>query len=455
MNRSEIAHVLKQRREKLALHFSGPSILWSGNESPRNFPANKFPFRASSHFLFFVGQSLPNAAIHLQAGKLILFMDDADENDALWHGSSPRRQEVAIQIGAEGEYPLNELEQWSKEAATIPVQDFITQQHQENLLQRQLNKANELYGCDHQLAKAIVKVRLTHDHCSISSIQNAAEVTIQAHLAGMAATPRAQTEADIRAAMEAVITSHDLTCAYNSIVTVQGDVLHNQSYHRPIKNGELLLADVGAEAKNGWASDVTRTWPTSGSFSSTQRDIYDIVLAAHNTCIEKAAPGIEYKDLHLLAAITLAKGLVSLGILKGNAETLVEQDAHALFFPHGVGHLLGLDVHDMEDLGDLAGYAPGRQRCDRFGLSFLRLNRPLQKGMIVTIEPGFYQVPALLENPDRKTKYQDCINWETLAKFKDVNGIRIENDVLITDTGSSILTAELPIMPSEIEACLQ
>jgi Xaa-Pro aminopeptidase len=455
MSRSETHAVLKQRREKLACHFGGPVILWSGSESPRNFPANTFPFRGSSHFLFFAGQSLAKTAIHLEAGNLILFMDDADANDVLWHGPSPKRQEIAAQIGAEDHYPLCKLKHWTQDAATIPVQDFATRQLQANTLKRPLGDAKQLQGRDLQLAEAVVTVRLTHDQVAISSIQNAAAVTIDAHLAGMTATRTAKTEADIRAAMEAVIMGYDLTCAYNSIVTVQGAVLHNQSYHHPIQAGDLLLADVGAEAKNGWASDVTRTWPVSGIFSSTQRDIYDIVLAAHDVCIENAAPDVEYQDLHLLAASTLTEGLVSLGILKGDVETLVEQDAHALFFPHGVGHLLGLDVHDMEDLGDLAGYAPGRQRCDRFGLGFLRLDRPLQNGMIVTIEPGFYQIPKLLEDPEQRSRYQDYINWDQLTQFKDVQGIRIEDDLLITTTGAEVLTAALPSAPDEIERCLE
>ncbi|PZD70955.1 Xaa-Pro aminopeptidase [Acaryochloris thomasi RCC1774] len=451
MNPSDPRVVLQQRREKLAQHFCGPAILWSGSESPRNFPANRFPFRASSHFLFFAGRSLANAAIHLEAGKLTLFMDDADANDALWHGPSPRRQEIAKQMGADQDYPLSKLASWTQDVATIPVQDSATRQIQEKQIGRTLGSAKQLQGHNRQLAKAIVAVRMIHDQSAISSIREAAAVTVKAHLAGMTATYNAQTEAEIRAAMEAVIMAHNLTCAYNSIVTVQGEVLHNQSYHRPIRAGDLLLADVGAE-KEGWASDVTRTWPISGSFSSTQHDIYDIVLAAHDICIAKAAPGVEFRDLHLLAALTLAEGLVSLGILKGKAETLVERDAHALFFPHGVGHLLGLDVHDMEDLGDLAGYAPGRKRCDRFGLGFLRLDRPLQKSMIVTIEPGFYQVPSLLKNPERQSHYQDCINWDQLVKFKDVQGIRIEDDILITAKGAEVLTAALPSVPSQIES---
>jgi Xaa-Pro aminopeptidase len=268
----------------------------------------------------------------------------------------------------------------------------------------------------------------------------------------MAATAVDQTEAAVRAAMESVIMAQGMTTAYNSIVTVHGEVLHNEHYHHRLQAGDLLLADVGAEAPSGWASDITRTWPVTGQFSATQRDLYDVVLAAHDACIAAARPGVEYRDLHLLACRILAAGLVDLGILRGHPDALVEQDAHALFFPHGVGHLLGLDVHDMEDLGDLAGYAPGRQRSDRFGLAFLRLDRPLQAGMVVTIEPGFYQVPGILADPERCQTYNAYVDWDRLAQFDDVRGIRIEDDVLITADGCEVLTKALPNTALEIEA---
>jgi Xaa-Pro aminopeptidase len=274
---------------------------------------------------------------------------------------------------------------------------------------------------------------------------------VEAHKAGMRATKSAKIEAEVRAAMEAVIIAHNMTTSYSSIVTVHGEVLHNDKYHHPIQPGDLLLADVGAETEMGWAGDVTRTWAVSGKFSSTQRDIYEVVLAAHDACIAKMRPGVEYRDIHLLACRAIAEGLTNLGILRGKAEDLVEMDAHALFFPHGIGHLLGLDVHDMEDLGDLAGYEQGRLRSDRFGLGYLRLNRPLQPGMLVTIEPGFYQVPAILNDPNFRSKYEKIVNWERLSQFSDVRGIRIENDVLVTNDASEVLTAALPYAVSDVE----
>ncbi|MBH8565114.1 aminopeptidase P family protein [Nostoc sp. CENA67] len=441
---SSLANTLSHRRQRLANLIDFPAILWSGGSSPRNFPANLFPFRPSSHFLYFAGLQLPNVAIRLEAGKLELFMDDPKPSSALWHGEMPNRDEIAQTIGADATKPMSELEFSVEDAATIAVQDAATWTQQSQLLNRWVLPQNPPQGIDLELAKAIVSLRLTHDEGALTELRKAAAVTVAAHKAGMAATPQAKLEAEVRAAMEGVIIAHNMTTSYNSIVTVHGEVLHNEQYHHRLQPGDLLLADVGAETETGWAGDVTRTWPVSGKFSPTQKEIYNLVLAAHDACIAKIRPGVEYGDIHLLAATVIAQGLVDLGIFQGNAEDLVEMDAHALFFPHGIGHLLGLDVHDMEDVGDLAGYEEGRQRSDRFGLSYLRLNRPLRPGMLVTIEPGFYQVPAILNDVNLRAKYENIVNWERLSQFSDVRGIRIEDDVLVTTTGSEVLTAALP-----------
>jgi Xaa-Pro aminopeptidase len=446
-----LSQTLQQRRQKLDTLIDFPAILWSGSINSRNFPANHFPFRASSHFLYFAGLPLPNAAIRIEAGKLELFMDDPHPSSALWHGEMPTRDQIAQQIGADIAKPLAELASHLENAATIPVQDAATWTQQSQLLNRWLLPQQPPQGIDLELAKAIISLRLTHDESALTELRQAAAVTVAAHKAGMVATPKAKLEAEVRAAMEGVIMSHNMTTSYNSIVTVHGEVLHNEQYHHPLQPGDLLLADVGAETEMGWAADVTRTWPVSGKFSSTQRDIYDVVLAAHDACIAKICPGVEYGDIHLLAATVIAEGLVNLGILQGNSQDLVEMDAHALFFPHGIGHLLGLDVHDMEDLGDLAGYEEGRTRSDRFGLGYLRLNRPLRPGMLVTIEPGFYQVPAILNNREVREKYENIVNWQRLSQFADVRGIRIEDDVLVTEVGSEVLTAALPNTAGDIE----
>lgn len=441
---------LRQRRQRLAQLVTTPVILWSGRAPSRNFPANRYPFRASSHFLYFAGLSLENVAIRLENSRLELFMANASPASALWHGETLTRDEVAEKIGADAAYSLSDLALRAENAATVVVQDAATYREQCQVLGRSEFDT----PADRDLAKAIVSLRLCHDSAAITEMRQAAEVAIAAHLTGMKAVSWAKTEAEVRGAMEGAILARNMQCAYNSIVTVQGEVLHNEQYCHALQAGDLLLADVGAETPNGWASDVTRTFPVSGRFSTTQRQLYEVVLRAHDSCIAKMRPGVEYREIHLLAALVISEGLVNLGILRGKPEDLVSMDAHALFFPHGVGHLLGLDVHDMEDLGDLAGYEAGRERSDRFGLCYLRLDRPLRAGMVVTIEPGFYQVPAILNSVEIRHKYREAIDWERLKDFKDVRGIRIEDDVLITKLVTEVLTARLPNKAEEIEALI-
>lgn len=444
--------ILKQRRQRLAEKFPDKALLWSGRAPARNFPANTFPFRPSSHFLYFAGLFLENAVIELEQGKLTLFMDNPSPESILWGGEQPSRDDIATEIGADRAYPLAELSPTNEEIATIALFDSTTYQEQCHYLQRTIPQPSQATGKDLALIEAMIDLRLCHDEGAIGEIRQAADVSIQAHQAGMEATQAGKTEAEIRAAMEAVMIAHNQTPAYGSIVTSHGNVLHNHDYSHTLQEGDLLLADVGAESKGGYASDITRTWPVSGQFSPTQQEIYDLVLAAHDACIAMVAPDVEYKDIHWQAARIITKGLVEIGILKGNVSDLLANDAHALFFPHGVGHLLGLDVHDMEDLGDVAGYAPGRQRSERFGLGNLRLDRALKPGMTVTIEPGFYQVPAILNDPQTQETYGDVINWERLQQFSDVRGIRIEDDVLVTSEGAEVLTAPLPCQRDKIEA---
>jgi Xaa-Pro aminopeptidase len=440
--------LLHQRRRNLVQFVNFPVLLWSGGRSPRNFRANQYPYRASSHFLYFVGRAIENAVVALVGDRLTLFWDEPSPSSALWHGETPSRETLAAEIGADEAYPMAALGQlsWLAEAGTVGLTHGSVQA---DLLGRDLGN-----GADRAVAEAIVQVRLRQDVGAIEQIQQAVGVTIEAHRAGMAVTRGARTEAMVRAAMEQVILAQGMTTAYNSIVTIEGEVLHNEVYHHEITPGDLLLADVGAETNTGWAADVTRTWPVSGQFSPTQRDIYEVVLAANEGAIAAVRPGVEYRDVHLLACQILAEGLVSLGILRGRPEDLVAQDAHALFFPHGIGHLLGLDVHDMEDLGDVAGYAAGRTRSDRFGLGYLRLDRPLEAGMVVTIEPGFYQVPALLEDRDRRERFGQCVNWERLGQFSDCRGIRIEDDLLVTEGDAVVLTGDLEKSVGAIEALM-
>jgi Xaa-Pro aminopeptidase len=254
--------------------------------------------------------------------------------------------------------------------------------------------------------------------------------------------------------MEAELTSRGCGTAYGSIVTVHGEILHNEHHHNVLDADDLLLADVGAETPSGWAGDVTRTWPVSGKYSTAQAELYDVVLAAQRAAIAAVRPGVRYRDIHTQATETLARGLCDLGVLVGDAAERARDGTAALLFPHGVGHLLGLDVHDMEDLGDRAGYAPGRQRSTEPGLRYLRLDRDLVPGMAVTIEPGIYFVPAILDDPDVKRRSAGRIDWARLERYRRARGIRIEDDILVTDTGSEVLTAVIPKDRNSVETLL-
>jgi Xaa-Pro aminopeptidase len=251
--------------------------------------------------------------------------------------------------------------------------------------------------------------------------------------------------------MEAEIIAAGCNTAYGSIVTVHGEVLHNERHDGLLGAQDLLLADVGAETPEGFAGDVTRAWPVSGRFSATQRAVYEVVLASQLAAIAAVAPGVRYLDVHRAAGLALVEGLIALGVLRGDAKELYARGAAALFFPHGVGHLLGIDVHDMEDLGDRAGYAPGRERATAPGDRYLRLDRDLAPGMCVTIEPGFYQIPRILSRPEELGELESALNRSELSRFSDVRGIRIEDDVLVTATGSEILSQAVPKSIDDIE----
>ncbi|MFT3928243.1 MAG: aminopeptidase P family protein [Myxococcales bacterium] len=425
------------------------ALIPAGVPASRNYPGNTYAFRASSHFLYLVGHGLEGAVVLLDEAGATLFVPERDAFDDLWHGPLPGRAALAAALGLEVR-ALSEL----STALGDRIPALTPCMHAQGLASvRAVRAARPVQAkdADHALALAMIALRLVHDAEALTELRRAASVSVAAHRAGMAATRGAGFEREVCAAMEAVCGRAGFGTAYGSIVTVHGEVLHNHHHHHALQAGDLLLADVGSESDTGYASDITRTWPVSGRFSSSQRELYELVLAMQEAAIAKLAPGVRYRDVHLTAARVLVDGLCQLGVLRGEVDALVEDGTYALFFPHGVGHLLGLDVHDMEDLGDLAGYASGRVRSQQFGLSYLRLDRDLEPGMVVTVEPGFYQVPSLLADPARVGLRADAIDRTRLARYADVRGIRIEDDVLVTTAGPEVLTAALEKSPDQVE----
>jgi Xaa-Pro aminopeptidase len=445
------------RRRALSASLTAPALLFAGVAQPRNYAANTFAFRAASHFLYLVGRPIEGAVLAVfPDGRSIVLRPRPAADDALWHGAQPDDAALAQRLGCE----VRALEDLAeildpKGACTLPAIDALTRETQARVLGRPI-APRVLEGADATLADAMIALRLHHDADAIRGLRAAAEATTRAHVAGMKATHAGLREWHVRAAMVGALAHEHCGLAYETIVTVHGEVLHNHAHEHALAPHDLVLADVGAETPDGWAGDVTRTWPVAGHFSPTQRALYEVVLAAQARAIAKVKPGVRYRDVHLEASLALAEGLVALGILRGaSPASLVEEGAHALFFPHGIGHLLGLDVHDMEDLGDRAGYAPGRTRSAQFGLAYLRLDRDLAPGMCVTIEPGYYRVPAILADPALAPLVSRFVDRDALARFEDVRGIRIEDDVLVTGEGHEVLTREVPKSIDEVEATVR
>lgn len=441
----------QERRARLDRALAGPKLFVAGLPRPRNFVHNPYPFRAESHFLYFAGASLEGAALLVDGDRTALYVEPPHADDALWFGPKPSLGELSTQLAIEVR-PLGELVP-SPDTAVLPPQDAETAFWLADTLSRDVEAGGgeRVEGRDALLADAVISVRLRHDAAAVAQLRQAAEVTAAAHRAGRDAAREGGREAAVRAAMEAAIVERGMSLAYGPIVTVHGEVLHANTTPNALAPGDLLLADVGAETPEGWAGDVTRVWPVSGRFSTTQRALYEVVLGAQLAAIAAVRPGARYLDVHREAGRAIARGLVEVGVLRGDPEELYRRGAAALFFPHGVGHLLGLDVHDMEDLGDRAGYAPGRRRQPTPGDRYLRLDRDLEPGMCVTIEPGYYRIASLLDEHAALGPLAECIDFATLRKFGDVRGIRIEDDVLVTEAGAEVLTAAIPKSVADVE----
>lgn len=416
-----------------------PALFLSGTARSRNYPANLYPFRAGSHYLYFGGPNQPGAALLVRDGRAELFFDFPTPEEAVWESVPFTQEELLERYELSAVRPRRELAEvlTGLDALSLGPCDPVAQGQVTSLLGRQGDPEGKL-------AAAVVEIRLRHDEAALESLRRAAEATVAAHLRAMETAAPGLLESQVLAAMMAEVIGRGMTTSFGPIVSVHGEVLHNPFYGNSLKAGDLLVVDFGAETEDGWAGDVTRTLPVDGRFTPEQKDVYQCVLAAQEAAIARVGPGRDYLEVHQTAARTLAEGLVCLGLLKGSVDGLVERGAHALFFPHGVGHLIGLDVHDMEDLGDLAGYAPGRRRSSQFGTCYLRLSRTLEPGMLVTVEPGFYWIPELLRDPQRMSGFSDCVDEEVLSRFREVRGIRIEDEVLVTQEGFEVLTASLP-----------
>jgi Xaa-Pro aminopeptidase len=331
----------------------------------------------------------------------------------------------------------------------LPPYQYSTLSRASQLLGKGTNEVMD--NVSQLLMEQAAKQRSIKSDVEIAEIEDALAVTDKMYRAALAAVRPGMLESEIAGLMQGIALSADRQQAYAPIVTVHGETLHNNFYGNMLQEGQLLLIDAGAESPLGYASDITRTFPVSGTFTSKQAEIYQTALRMQIGTIAMIKPGIAYRDAHLAACRILAEGLRTIGLMQGNPSDAVEAGAHALFFPHGIGHMMGLDVHDMEDLGDVVGYIKKEKRSGQFGLNFLRLSRPLEPGFVLTVEPGIYFIPALIERWEKEGLHREFINYNKVHDYIGFGGIRIEDNVLITSTGTHVLGPGIPKTIPEIE----
>ena len=455
--------VYTDRRNKLIGMMSNGIVLIPGHpDSPMNAPANILHFRQNSSFLYFFGLDFPNIAgvIDVDSGESIIFGDDVTMDDIIWMGPQTSMKERSDKVGVTYSRPYNELFSFIADAVNKGRKiHFLPQYRAENLiLLEQLTaiKASEVNRYQSvELIKAVVALRSIKDQYEIEEIEKAAAVGYDMHVTAMKMAMPGVWEQKIAGTIEGIALAGGGMLSFPVILSQNGQTLHNHDHSLILDEGRLMICDAGAETDLHYASDFTRTVPVGGKFSEKQRDIYNAVLAANNNATAMAKPGIRYFDVHLEAARTLAAGLKDIGIMKGDPEEAARIGAYALFMPHGLGHMMGLDVHDMEDLGEnYVGYDEETHRSPIFGLGGLRLGRRLQPGFVLTNEPGCYFIPELIEKWESEKKFADFINYAKVKEYINFGGIRLEDDLLITEKGAELLGKRIPITVEEVESTM-
>ncbi len=458
------ASTYSARRENLRKEISEGLILILGNqEASMNYPANTYHYRQDSNFLYFFGLDQPDLAgvIDIDSGTEIIFGNDVTMDDIIWMGPQPLMKDRAARVGVDNTKPFTDLAPYLQNVLNSGRKIHITPPYRGDhwmMLHSLFNKdINDIKAfVSEELIRGIVKLRAVKDEHEVREIEKAVDIAYEMHTTAMKMAMPGVVEREIAGAIEGISLSMGGPVSFPVILSINGQTLHNHYHGNTLREGRMMVTDAGAETPMHYASDITRTVPVGGKFNQRQKEIYEIVLAANNNVIDACKPGISYKNMHLLAARTIAEGLISLGIMKGNAEDAVAQGAHALFFPHGLGHMMGLDVHDMEGLGEnYVGYDEEVTRSDQFGLAFLRMGRKLEPGFVMTDEPGIYFIPALIDQWKKEKKFEGFINYEKVETYKDFGGIRIEDDLLITRDGCRVLGKPIPKSIADIEATMR
>ena len=454
------ADVYIERRGRLKEQIQSGLILFPGNEeSPMNYPDNQYPFRQDSSFLYFFGLDCPSLAaiIDIDRDKELIFGDDLTVDDIIWTGPQPVLSERAETAGVSKTAGLDKL-QSTLEQATQQGRDihFLPQYRAQNTLKiaKMLDipplRIQEYVS--EKLIRAVIAQRSIKSKQEIGEIESALDISYEIQTAAMKMSKPGLYERQIAGAMEGIVLSLGGRLSFPTIFSIHGETLHNHSHGNLMKAGDIAVNDSGAETSLGYASDITRTVPISGKFTQRQKEIYSIVLDAQEQAIGAVKPGVEFRNIHRLACTVLASGLKDLGLMRGDIDEAVNAGAHTLFFQCGLGHMLGLDVHDMEGLGeDYVGYTDTIRRNPGFGWRSLRLGRELERGFVTTVEPGIYFIPELIKRWKAENKNSQYLNYDMIEKYEDFGGVRIEDDVLVTENGYRVLGKKIPKTIAEVE----
>jgi len=449
------------RRAELKKNFKNGILLFPGNdESAMNYAGNTYPFRQDSSFLYYFGIDVPNMVglIDIDENKEILFGYEFSVEDVVWMGPQPKLAQLSSLIGIENYESLDKLEKYlkSKKNKQAKIHFLPTYRGDQtlklaNLLGENPYKLKSKFS--KKLIEAVVAQRSIKAEEEVAEIEYAMEIAYQMHTTAMHMAKPGVVERDIAGAIEGIASSLGAGLSFPAIVSKNGQTLHNHYHGNVLKEGDLLVCDAGAESLLHYASDITRTTPVGGKFSFRQREIYEIVLTAQKNAINMIKPGIKHVDVHLTAAKIIAAGLSQIGIMKGDLNAAVKAGAHALFFPHGLGHMMGLDVHDMENLGEsFVGYDDTTKRSDQFGLAYLRLAKELKPGFVFTCEPGIYFIPELIDQWKAKKKFKNFIDYDKVEEYRNFGGIRIEDCILVTQNGYKVLGRPIPKEVDDVEA---
>lgn len=445
-----------ERRKKLKENFKDGIILIPGNNySPLDCKDNCYPFLQDATFRYYFGLSHSGLVgiIDIDNDKEIIFGNDYTISDIVWMGKQKYLKELVFEVGVKSFIEIEELKSYLVKRKNIR----FTNQYREDIKNFissliDINPFNFDDYTSFELVNAIIAQRNIKSDVEIEEIEEAVNITKEMHLAAIKNVRIGMKEFELVAEVEHATKKNNAYFSFQTILTKNGQILHNHYYGNTLKSGDLVLLDCGAINENGYCGDMTTTFPVSGKFSERQKLIHNIVRDMFDKAVEISKVGVFYRDVHLEVCKVMAENFKKIGLLKGNVEELVSKGAHALFMPHGLGHMLGMTVHDMENFGEInVGYDEEIQKSKQFGLSSLRLGRRLQIGYVFTIEPGIYFIPDLFEKWKKEKLYEEFLNYEEIEKYMDFGGIRMERDILITENGAKILGESFPRTADEIE----